>query len=94
MKRTKKPHNRKMISKQDVSVQIIEQSKSPSLKAQVSIKSLSHYNFYKTSLVFFEAFNRVSLDRIELGNVKNFDNDQDFEQELNSFKISDKLKIG
>ena len=70
MKRTKKPHRRQDIKKQDIELQLIEEPQS--LGLVISIQNLRSYRFPEEALVILEIYDPVNLEQVELGSVASF----------------------
>ncbi len=90
MKRTIKPHNRKNIKKQDISLDILEENQS--LFVNIKINNLSDYEFSSSARIYLEAFNNINIDHIYLGNIKSFE-PKNYKKLLRSFIVSQRSKI-
>lgn len=92
MRRTKSPQFRKKIDKQDVSVDVIPDNNN-SIFLKISIQNLSKYDFNANLKLFVEAYDRLSFQRIELGHIKDVQEEKIFEKELINFRISNRRKF-
>ena len=70
MKRTKKPHRRQDIKKQDIELLLIEEHQS--LGLMVTIQNLRSYSFPDEALVILEIYDPVNLEQVELSRVASF----------------------
>ena len=82
MKRTKPPHERKNIQKQDIQIDILE--KGDSLSVKLKISSLSKYDFPKRVNIFLEAYNKIGIDHLDFGEARDFPEEGQL-QKLKSF---------
>lgn len=89
MRRTSRPHKRKNIRKQDLALDILEEN--DSLFVKIEFHNLSDYKFPDNAAIFLEAYNKLEIDHIELGEVKSFS--QWRKKRLPSFEVPQRRKI-
>ena len=69
VRRTRPPYNRKNIKKKDICLDIIEDEKNNILTVKIVKINLLGYDFPASARIFLEAFNRLDIERIPLGEV-------------------------
>ena len=89
MRRTNRPYKRKNIKKQDLFLDILEEDNS--LFVKIEIYNLSDYKFPDNAKIFLEAYNKLDIDHIDLGEIKSFS--QWRKKRLPSFEVPQRRKI-
>ena len=89
MKRTKHPRKRQPIRKQDIVLGIHERD--GGLVVEMKLDNLEGYKFPGDANLFLEAYNRLNIQHLELGEVKSFSGE--VEENLSSFEVPLRSKI-
>lgn len=89
MRRTSRPHRRIDIKKQDVHLNILEETNTLYLSIKIN---LLDYDFPQNAKIFLEAYNRLNIDHLDLGTIGSFSEDL-IKKRLPSFKIDQRRKI-
>ncbi len=89
MKRTKHPRKRQPIRKQDIVLGIHERD--GGLVVEMKLDNLEGYKFPKDAKIFLEAYNRLNIQHIDLGEVESFPGE--VEEDLSSFEVPLRSKI-
>ena len=90
MRRTNSPYRRKNIKKQDIVIDIVENNNV--LAVHLDFYNLRDYEFPNQAKIFLEAYNRLDIDLIELGDVQSVSQGK-VKKRLHSFELSQRSKI-